>query len=466
MSVPEWVSDAVFYQIFPDRFADGDPSNNPANAQPWGSAPKSWGFQGGDLQGIVEHLDYLQELGVNALYLNPIFYATSNHRYNTTDYFQIDPRLGGQAAFELLRDGLHAAGMKLILDGVFNHCGRGFFAFNDLLENERHSSYLDWFHVRSFPLHAYTPGEAHNYLGWWNLKSLPKFNTSNPQVREYLLRVARHWIEQGADGWRLDVPNEIDDDSFWQAFSQTVTAVNPQAYLVGEIWELDRRWVEEGHFHGLMNYPLRTMLLDALAGHKLTASQLLERMAGLASAYPLENALANLTLLGSHDTERIRTALGGSLKLLRLAYLLAFSFPGVPLIYYGDEIGLEGTKDPGSRGAFPWEPSRWESELREWIRTLISTRRRSLALRRGSFMPLQADDQSGLLAFGRQAERSAALAAVNLGGQTLKASIGLAGLALPPGQVLRGVDDQELPVTDGMARLQLGPWEGALYTAG
>jgi cyclomaltodextrinase len=466
MSVPEWVSDAVFYQIFPDRFADGDPSNNPINAQPWGSAPTTWGFQGGDLQGIIDHLDYLQELGVNALYLNPIFWATSNHRYNTTDYFKIDPRLGGQQAFEHLRDRLHAAGMKFILDGVFNHCGRGFFAFNDVLENKKHSSYLDWFHVRAFPLHAYTGGEAHNYLGWWNLKSLPKFNTGNPQVREYLLGVARYWIEQGADGWRLDVPNEINDDSFWEAFRQTVTAANPQAYLVGEIWEVDRRWVGDTHFHGLMNYPLRTMLIDALVGPKLTASQLLERMAGLASAYPHENALANLSLLGSHDTERIRTALGGSLRLVRLAYLLAFAFPGVPLIYYGDEIGLNGAKDPASRGAFPWDPVSWESELREWVRTLISTRRRSAALRRGAFLPVQADDQSGLLVFGRQAAGSAALAAVNLSGKALQASITLAPLTLPDGLALQGLGGESLPVTDGLARLELGPWQGALYTAG
>ncbi len=191
MSVPGWVADAVFYQIFPDRFANGDASNDPRGVQPWGAPPTIWGFQGGDLRGVLEHLDYLSDLGINALLFNPIFQASSNHRYNTTDYFRIDPRLGTQDDFRALLDAVHQRGMRMVLDGVFNHCGRGFFAFYDLLENESHSPYVDWFHVKRFPLHAYGAGEAENYLAWWKFKSLPKFNTGNPKVREYLLSVAR-----------------------------------------------------------------------------------------------------------------------------------------------------------------------------------------------------------------------------------------------------------------------------------
>ncbi len=221
MSVPSWVQDSVFYQIFPDRFANGDPGNDPPNVQPWGSPPTIWDFQGGDLQGIIQHFDYLLDLGVNALYLNPIFHATSNHRYNTTDYYKIDPKLGDMGDFHALLDLAHRHNMRLILDGVFNHCGRGFFAFADVLENHQHSPYRDWFHINRFPVDAFSPGEARDYKAWWGIKSLPKFNTTNPDVRKYLLDVARYWIEQGADGWRLDVPNEIDDDPFWDEFRHT-----------------------------------------------------------------------------------------------------------------------------------------------------------------------------------------------------------------------------------------------------
>ena len=218
MSVPSWVQDAIFYQIFPDRFANGDTENDPPNLVRWGSPPTSWGFQGGDLKGIQQKFDYLLDLGINAIYLNPIFQSTSTHRYNTTDYFKIDSKLGTLDDFHSLVEHAHRNQVRVILDGVFNHCGRGFFAFNDILENQEYSPYRDWFHIKHFPVDAYSYGEATDYLGWWGMKSLPKFNTTNRWVRKYLLDVARYWIEHGADGWRLDVPNEINDDTFWSEF--------------------------------------------------------------------------------------------------------------------------------------------------------------------------------------------------------------------------------------------------------
>ncbi len=300
MSVPSWVQDSIFYQIFPDRFANGDKKNDPPNVQPWGSPPTIWDFQGGDLQGIIQHFDYILDLGVNALYLNPIFQATSNHRYNTTDYYKIDPKLGDKSDFHALLDLAHRHNIRVILDGVFNHCGRGFFAFADVLENHEHSPYRDWFHINRLPVDAFSPGEARDYKAWWGIKSLPKFNTTNPGVRKYLQGVARYWIEQGVDGWRLDVPNEIDDDPFWNECRHLVKSANSDAYILGEIWTADRRWVGEGHFDGLMNYPFRECLLGMLAADGHDSSHCVASMESLTTIYPPENVNAMYVPLGSH----------------------------------------------------------------------------------------------------------------------------------------------------------------------
>lgn len=411
MSVPYWVQDAVFYQIFPDRFANGSAQNDPANVQRWGSPPTQKGFQGGDIQGILAKLNYLLDLGVNAIYLNPIFLSPSNHRYNTGDYYAIDPRLGNMADFHALIESAHTNQIRVVLDGVFNHCGRGFFAFSDLLENQEESAYRDWFHVKKFPVDAYGKAEA-SYTSWWGFNSLPKFNTKNPQVRQYLLDVARYWIEQGADGWRLDVPNEINDDSFWAEFRQVVKEANPQAYILGEIWTADSHWVGPNHFDGLMNYPLREALLDILNG-TLTATGFCDRVDTLLKLYPQPNTYAMYNLLGSHDTERVRTKLSDDLNKLKSAYTLLFAIPGAPALYYGDEIGLSGGKDPECRAAFIWDSQQWQNELHAWVKNLIHTRRRLPALRRGDFLRLLADDRLRCLAFARRLGDTSVVAAVN-----------------------------------------------------
>jgi cyclomaltodextrinase / maltogenic alpha-amylase / neopullulanase len=463
MSVPAWVADAVFYQIFPDRFANGDPSNDPPGSQPWGAPPTIWGFQGGDLRGILDHLDYLGDLGVTALLLNPIFLASSNHRYNTTDYYRIDPKLGSEADFVALREAVHARGMRLVLDGVFNHCGRGFFAFADLLENESHSPYLHWFHVKRFPLHAYGPGEAENYLAWWKFKSLPKFNTDTPAVRRYLLGVARHWVEQGIDGWRLDVPNEINDDSFWAEFRQTVKQANPDAYLVGEIWDGDPRWVGPDHFDGLLNYPLREVVLGFLSGKGPGAAEFGRRTVELLARYAPENGYAHYLSLGSHDTERLRTLCSGDQRRVRLAFLFQFCYPGAPGIYYGDEIGLEGGKDPDSRRAFPWDPARWDTGLRDWVRRLAHLRRARAVLRRGDFRWLASDEAGRTAAFARSLGSERAVLALNASdsAHTLQLSAEQAGLS--EGQVLSSaLGGEACRVEAGFLRLKLPPLGGDL----
>ncbi len=462
MSVPDWVQDAIFYQILPDRFAKGDPENDPPNLVRWGSSPTSWGFQGGDLAGIRQRFDYLLDLGINAIYLNPIFQATSTHRYNTTDYLKIDNKLGTLDDFHALVEFAHQHGVRIILDGVFNHCGRGFFAFNDLLENQEYSPYRNWFHIRRFPVDAFSWGEASDYLGWWGMKSLPKFNTGNPSTRKYLLNVARYWIEQGADGWRLDVPNEINDDSFWGEFRQAVKSTNPEAYLVGEIWNPDQRWVGEGHFDGLMNYPMLDAIVGLLAARSLDATHFAEKAEGLLSFYPRENAYAMYNPLGTHDTERILTRLGNDLNKTRLAYLFQFAFPGVPAIYYGDEIGLVGGKDPGCRGAFLWEQNSWNQALRQLVKSLVSLRKQHLALRRGEYLRVALPEDPPGYAFARLAEQDRLLVVMNPNDKDASYTIDVEKLNWTDGRVIKDLLEpaRQYSVNNHSLQVQIPAWGG------
>ena len=459
MPTPYWVQDAIFYQIFPDRFANGDLTNDPPNLQKWGSPPTTWGFQGGDLRGIIQHFDYLLDLGITAIYLNPIFAATSTHRYNTSDYYQIDPKLGTMADFHALLTTAHRNNVRVILDGVFNHVGRGFFAFVDVLENGENSPYKDWFYINSFPLDAYGSSERENYQAWWNLKSLPKLNTTNNQVRKYIFDVARYWIDQGIDGWRLDVPNEIDDDDFWIEFRRVVRKANRDAYLLGEIWDINPRWANDKHFDGLMNYPIRDALLALFLGQE-NALQFGERMKEMLKAYHFENLSAMYVPLDSHDTERFKTVVGGNADKLKLAFLFQMAFPGAPAIYYGDEIGLEGGKDPDSRRAFPWKEAEWNLEMRAWVKTLIALRKRIPCLRRGDFKQLLAED--GLYAFARTLGEDKVVMVLNATSRLRKVEIPCATLGWGDGRINQNlISNEKITINSGKVSLNLSPWSGA-----
>ncbi|MFA5836690.1 MAG: glycoside hydrolase family 13 protein [Bellilinea sp.] len=464
MTIPSWVFDSVFYQIFPDRFANGNPANDPPNKQAWGTPPDIVHFQGGDLAGIQQKLDYLTDLGVNAIYLNPIFLSPSTHRYNTVNYYKIDPKLGTMSDFHSFLTAAHQKGMRVVLDGVFNHCGRGFFAFNDILENDGDSPYMDWFHVQRFPLQAYTSGKATNYTAWWGFKSLPKFNTDYPAVRQYLLDVGRYWIEQGIDGWRLDVPNEINDDAFWADFRNTVRAANPDAYLIGEIWEIDARWVGDKHFDGLMNYPVRKAILGLLTGERDNAGFVAD-IETILKAYPYENMLAMYSLLGSHDVERIRTLLGGSIEKTRLANTLLFGLPGVPAIYYGDEVGVEGGRDPDCRRAFPWNEKDWQRGLLEHIRQLAQIRKAYPALRRGQISFPKASQISGGSAWLRTLPGSQTIW-VAANPTDMASTLSIHGLNEMPveGDFSNLLDDTRPGRCDkGVFTAPLGAWGGGIF---
>jgi cyclomaltodextrinase len=434
-SSPDWVQDAVFYQIFPDRFRNGDPANDPSNVHPWGAPPASRAFFGGDLAGVIEKLPYLRDLGVNALYFNPIFAAFSTHRYDAYDYFRIDPHLGDLGTFRDLTRLAHQHGMHVILDGVFNHCGRGFFAFQDILENGPDSPFLDWFHIHRFPLNAYDEGAPPNYTCWWNFRALPKFNTGNPAVRQYLFAVARYWLEQGADGWRLDVPNEI-GDSFWQEFRAVVRETNPEAYLVGEIWHDGQPWLQGDQFDGITHYELRTLLLDWLVEDKHRSRAFAHRLQAILDKYRPETLQAQLNVLGSHDTPRLMTAARDRVDTVKLLWLFVMTWPGAPCIYYGDEIGLTGGSDPECRNCFPWDETAWNQDLRSYIQRLIALRKELPALRRGATRILLAPSRQNLFAHGRGEGPQAAVAALNASDVPCTFDIPLSGMAVPDGTML------------------------------
>ncbi|HHV05307.1 MAG TPA: alpha-amylase [Anaerolineaceae bacterium] len=466
---PDWVKNAVFYQIFPDRFAWSPKVEKPSNFEPWDSEPTVHGFKGGDLMGVVEKLDYLQDLGINAIYFNPIFQSASNHRYHTHDYYQVDPLLGGNEAFKLLVEEAHKRDIKIVLDGVFNHASRGFFQFNHIMEVGKDSPYVDWFHIHGYPLNAFE-GKP-NYECWWGLPALPKLNTDNPQVRRYIFDIARYWIEQGADGWRLDVPFEIDDDEFWREFRDVVKTANPEAYIVGEIPCEAQRWMAGDQFDAVMNYQITHAALGFFGGkqidyelasgmmglgeaEKYTAENFAKRTEELLQIYPYEFALAQMNLLDSHDMPRFLSLVSGNVKRLALAYLFILTYPGAPSIYYGDEIGLTGGKDPECRKTFPWDESEWNTDLRDQLKSYIALRNANPVLRTGAYKVIYAHD--GVIAYTRKNEEQTMLVILNANDSPKTVTIPT-GDAFAVGTKLKSqLSDRELVVTiNGIEDLEL-----------
>jgi cyclomaltodextrinase / maltogenic alpha-amylase / neopullulanase len=477
---PDWVRDAVFYQIFPDRFARSLTVPKPSLLDPWGATPTWYGYQGGDLVGVLERLDYLCDLGVNAVYFTPIFQSASNHRYHTHDYEKVDPMLGGNDALRRLLDAAHARGLRVVLDGVFNHASRGFFQFHDILENGRNSAYLDWFTVKDLdlPLSAYDADRPPNYLAWWGLPALPKFNVQTPAVREFLLGIARRWIDFGIDGWRLDVANEIDDDEFWREFRRRVRAGNPEAYLCGEVWVDASYWLQGDMWDAVMNYIFTRACIAFFIGEAVDEAELRrtslypvgppgapafqKAIEALLSLYHPNVTAVQMNLLSSHDMARFVTLARSDVSALRLATLFQMTYPGAPSIYYGDEIGLAGGHDPLNRGAFPWDSSVWDMALLHDVQRLIALRRSRPALRRGSYTSLLARDDVHVHL--RQLGDESIVVALNTATATRRVDVPLQGL-LPESVVLDEVwSHDSARVEGGMLRdVRLDPRSGRIF---
>ncbi|MCE7874329.1 maltodextrin glucosidase [bacterium CPR1] len=414
---PAWLEDAVFYQVFPDRFYDGESASNvqdgeylcsgkPVIARAWHELPQAktgWHeFFGGDLPGLEQKLDYLQELGCNAIYLNPIFTAPSSHKYDVADYREVDPHLGGDRAFASLMQAVHRQGMRLILDVVPNHCGETHPWFVQALQ-DKNAPTAEFF---SFLRHP------HEYECWLGVKSLPKLNYRSALLREEMISILRHWLRPPyrLDGWRLDVANMLARQGESQlghkigrALRRAVKAENPEAYLLGEHFFDGTPHLQGEELDASMNYRGFTMpVLHWLSGGDLafhqkaphgegralpTAALVAQWMAFL-SAIPWQVACLQFNQLGSHDMPRIRFLLGEDLDRVQAAMVLLFAFPGVPCVYYGDEVGMSGGRDPHNRAPMVWQTERWCQATRELVKRLCGLRRSSSALRRGGFRVL------------------------------------------------------------------------------
>jgi cyclomaltodextrinase / maltogenic alpha-amylase / neopullulanase len=473
---PDWVKNAIFYQIFPDRFAKSDSLEKPTHIEPWDAPMTRFGFKGGDLLGVYEKLDYLQDLGINAIYFNPIFMSAANHRYHTFDYYNVDPILGGNRVFFNLLEEAHKRDIHIVLDGVFNHASRGFFQFNHILENGEKSPYLDWFHVYGFPMNAYQ-GKP-NYSCWWNLPGLPQFNTDNPQVRQFLFEVAKHWIERGVDGWRLDVPFEIEDESFWRQFRTATKLPNADAYLVGEIPSEAQDWLQGDMFDGVMNYQFTAAcvgffgagsrdeaMISGMMGlpdvPSLDAAGFAHRTKQLLEIYPRQNALAQLNLMDSHDMPRFLSMVSGNKHAFRLATLFQMTYPGAPCIYYGNEIGMMGGREPENRAPFPWDESRWDHDLRNSFKTYTRIRQNHQVLRTGEYVPVYAEGRQ--LVILRHLEGERMLIAFNAAGGDWEFNVPL-GDHFPDSLVFEDVLGGEGGVMEAghLRKGRLGPWQGAI----
>lgn len=404
----KWLQEAVVYQIFPDRFNNGDKSNDPENTIEWGEEVSSKSMFGGDLRGIIDKLDYLKDLGVNLVYLTPIFKSTSNHKYNTADYYEIDPSFGTIQDAKELVEKCHSKGMKVVFDAVFNHSGSDFFAFKDLLENGENSKYKDWYFPYEYPVST----EKINYYTFANGAAyMPKLNTANPEVKDYLVKVGQYWVKEiGIDGWRLDVCDEV-DHQFWKAFKKAVKAINKDAIIIGEIMHEASSFLRGDELDTIMNYPFKGAMVDFFATRKINEIQFDNVLTMNRTVY-MDSVIRQMwNLIGSHDTSRFLTECEDDLNRMRLAVAFQFCYIGVPYIYYGDEVGLTGGNDPLCRRCMIWDKENQNIELLELYKKLIAIRHENKALIYGEYKNLYLKDN--VIIFERTFEGEKLVVAIN-----------------------------------------------------
>ena len=428
--IPDWVFGGVMYQIFPDRFHNSKEELNKDGVVKWGSTPKRLEHQGGDLYGIIEKLDYLDELGVNIIYLNPIFLSTSIHRYDTWDHKKVDPTLGGEEALKELVEKAHKKEMKIILDCSLNHFHPKNYAFQDLIKNGDKSKYLDWFTVYDYPVRLkYRPhllsnthkvgwdGDEDQYRtyleditfketgleveivndedgpiieptfkAWWGVPDMVKVNMESKGARDWALDIVKYWIQEfDIDGWRMDVAKEI-DLPFWSEFRNVAKSTKKDVLLFAEIFGDTSLWLQGDKFDSPMNYSFRELMNDYFAHNSITAKEFAEGLVGLYTMYSFEALSCCQNLLSSHDVRRFLNRSDNNIGSLKSAVFLQATFPGVAGIYYGEEVGLNGGDEPSNREAFPWhDEDSWNKDLRNWYKELMNLKSELSALKSGKF---------------------------------------------------------------------------------
>lgn len=422
--VPGWVKSAVFYQIFPERFCNGDKRNDPPKVARWDDKPKRNNFFGGDLQGIIQRLDYIKSLGVNAVYLTPIFRSFSNHKYDIYDYFNVDLHFGGNDTLKILVKEAHKRGIKVILDAVFHHTSDRFWAFEDILKNQEKSKYASWYFVRKFPvkrrnllkilLRLPLPKKLWllqrsrllpDYETFAGIPYMPKLNLLNPETAKYFIDVAEFWIRKyNIDGWRFDVAFGV-PFSFWKRLRARLKQIKPDLYLLGEFGNgiFDpSAWVGPETFDAVMNYPLRSIILDLVVFENIDVEEFHRRFMELMGKLPYRAVYSMYNLLGSHDTPRLLTICNGNVRKAKLAIFLQMTLPGAPAIYYGDEIGLQGGNDPDCRRTMPWNSGKWNIDILSYYRKLIEIRRSHRALTIGNLSFVLLNKQKSVYLFQRR----------------------------------------------------------------
>ncbi|MCI5942503.1 MAG: glycoside hydrolase family 13 protein [Ligilactobacillus animalis] len=418
---PEWVKETVWYQIFPERFANGDLTNDPAGTLLWGSAePTRQNFFGGDLQGIIDHLDYLQELGITGLYLCPIFTAHSNHKYDTIDYFTIDPHFGDKKTFKRLVDEAHKRGMKVMLDAVFNHLGDFSMQWQDVIEHGQESRFASWFHINEFPV-SYTKTDNDEfardltYEVFANTPHMPKLNTASREVQNYLHEIASYWIKQfNIDAWRLDVANEI-DHHFWRHFYSLTHHLKPDFYVLGEVWHNAQSWVNQHEFDGAMNYPFTETLSDGIVAKKVSLSEMVSRLNEQLMLYRMPTNQVMLNSMDTHDTARLLTLCQGDKDLAKLTLTLMFLQMGSPCIYYGTEVGMAGGNDPACRACMVWDNDKQDQKMLDFMKALIKLRKDQQPVLSYGGYAWQVDEAAQVVKLTRKKDATKLCAIFNLG---------------------------------------------------
>ena len=395
--VPGWAANKVVYQIFPSRYA----ASQPVDKELWYKAPITFTDNlHGDIRGIIDHLDYIRDLGIDVIYLTPIFKSDSSHKYDTIDYYQIDPSFGTAEDLRELVQKAHQYGMKVVLDAVFNHTGRDFFAFKDILENKEKSKYLDWYFIDKFPLDT-EPGQAPNFKCFGYYGGMPKLNLKNPEVEKYVTDVACYWLKEcDIDGWRMDVGDEI-SHYFWKHFRRAVKAVKKDALIIGEIWHYAGDFLEGDEWDTVMNYPFYLNLIDLLADEKIDVSRFIQNLGYMKGrlnkkCYPLM-----WNLIDSHDTARFLHLCNNKQK-QHLAAAFQLLMPGMPMIYYGDELAMPGANDPDCRRGMYWDEEYRDNEMLEWYKRLIQVRRTHACIVEGELAEIITRDEDGTIVLIRK----------------------------------------------------------------